>query len=187
VVRASPFSHGRRLLTLRSWLVQRWKNPGKRHSERRHPFLMTVAGIGATIAKHLTFEERVLPVKTNSYPPMIGGDSGRSCNVVALSVRLLHWLWARFTYEEARKATCDWPRSAHEPSNWRARHSVLAGIPLSTSITMRRGFSRTPNAQKILRLFLSCVEIAALCVYALVALPMGARSVVGRSRGSRRQ
>jgi nucleoside-diphosphate-sugar epimerase len=104
------------------------ENPGTRILNAADPSVMTVAEIGATIAKHLDFRGEFLPVKDNSYPPMIGATPWSIPAPFTLDIGAAVALGYGpvSTYEEASKATCDWPmRTA--PSNWRAAFPVLAG------------------------------------------------------------
>ncbi|CAN7627369.1 NAD-dependent epimerase/dehydratase family protein [Bosea sp. LjRoot9] len=101
--------------------------PGTRILNAADPSTPSVAEIAATIASHLDYRGRLLPVDDDSYPPLIGAtpwsvpapftlDTGAA---LALGYRPVA------TYREASKTACDWLVKT-APSNWREAFPVLA-------------------------------------------------------------
>lgn len=101
--------------------------PGTRILNAADPSVLTVAEIGAAIAKHLDYRGECLPVNDNSFPPTIGATPWSIPAPFTLDTGAAFALGYRpvSTYEEASRATCDWLVGT-APSNWREAFPVLA-------------------------------------------------------------
>jgi len=104
------------------------ENPGTRILNAADPSVVTVAEIGATIAKHLDFRGEFLPINDNSYPPTIGATPWSIPAPFTLDIGTAIALGYNpvSTYAEASKAACDW-LSHTAPHNWKKAFPILAG------------------------------------------------------------